>query len=421
MTQAEGPSSKGVGSTPDTAGLTPIASLGLYTITSYGTWAYGFGVLLEPIAADTGWSATFLGAIYGWAMAISGIGAFWTGRLLDRFGSIAPFGIHAVVSSALMALALLTDSRWLFAVLFATGAGLAGATGFYTTTTVMVARIRSDRPDWSINALTVVGAFSSPIYLPLTAWLVTVWPWRQVAAVLVALGALGALQGAVLARGAASPDTGQRASPNPAATLRRAVSNPHIRRILAVYLLAGAAASTIWVYQVPIMVGAGLSLGAAGAIGGARGVCQLLGRLGLARQIERRGTNRLLQGAYAATAMAGLTLVLGAAMAGGAGLDSPPVVVAAVGFAVLAGVGLGAASPLQAIHARARFEPGDLGLLMGLQGLVLGVAGGLGPFAGALLRDTTGSWTATVLTVAAGLIVAATVLQRMPPEPAQPS
>lgn len=400
------------------AGLTPIVSLGIYTITAYGTWAYGFGVLLEPISADTGWTATFLGAIYGWAMAISGVGAFWTGRFLDRFGSLAPYGVHLIAASGLMGTALLIENRWLFAVLFATGAGLGGATGFYTITTVIVSRIRSDRPEWAINALTIVGAFSSPIYLPLTAWMVSIWPWRTVAAILVAVGALGAVQAAVLARGGAAADVGHEASPSPFATLGQAMTNRRIRRVLLVYLLAGAAASTVWVYQVPIMVGAGMSLGVAGTLGGLRGFCQLLGRIGLAGQIERRGTDVLLQGAYLATAAAGVVLVIGAAARTGSELDSAPVLGAAIVFALLAGAGLGASSPLQAIHARSRFDPGDLGLLMGLQGLVLGVAGGLGPFTGALVKDSTGTWTATVIAVAVVLVVAAGLL-RAPLERAQ--
>ncbi len=401
----------------DDRGLTPIISLGIYTITAYGTWAYGFGVLLEPISADTGWGVAFLGAIYGWAMALSGVGAFWAGRLLDRFGARAPYAIHLVAASGLMAAALVVDNRWLFAALFATGAGLGGATGFYTITTVIVSRVRPDRPDWAINALTIVGAFSSPFYLPVTAWLASLWPWRSVATVLVAVGAIGAAQAMVLASGGASSDAGFAASSSPLATLRKALGNPSVRRILLIYLLAGAAGSTIWVYQVPMMTGVGLSLGLAGAFGGLRGLCQLLGRVGLSDQIERRGTDTLLRGAYLATAAAGTALVVGAVVVGPEPTANDPLLIAAAAvFAVLAGAGLGAASPLQAIHARSRFDPSDLGLLMGLQGLVLGVAGGIGPFAGGLVRDLSGTWTTTIIAVIAVLGAAVTLLKPDAPQ-----
>ena len=56
------------------------------------------------------------------------------------------------------------------------------------------------------------------------------------------------------------------------------------------------------------------------------------------------------------------------------------------------GAGLGATSPLQAMYAREHFDEADLGLLMGLQGAALGVAGGLGPLIGGVFFDVTGSW-----------------------------
>ncbi|MCP4223537.1 MAG: hypothetical protein GY773_09370, partial [Actinomycetia bacterium] len=42
-------------------GWTGVAALGLLTITTYGSWFYGFGVLIGPIHDDVGWSTTILG------------------------------------------------------------------------------------------------------------------------------------------------------------------------------------------------------------------------------------------------------------------------------------------------------------------------------------------------------------------------
>jgi len=33
-----------------------ISALGIATIAAYGTWFYAFGVLLDPIILDTGWT-----------------------------------------------------------------------------------------------------------------------------------------------------------------------------------------------------------------------------------------------------------------------------------------------------------------------------------------------------------------------------
>ncbi len=398
----------------------PIYSLGLYTITAYGTWAYAFGVLIEPIRSDTGWSTSFLGAIYGAAMVFTGLSSFWSGRLLDRYGPTVPLGLHAIIASGLMLAALSAGEAWLFAVLFAVGAGLSGATGFYAMTTVIAARTRPDRPERAIAVLTLVGAFCSPIYLPVTAWLLGVWHWRSVGRLLVAVGVLGALQAMiVIARSrqqethlaAGLPEKGPAAESPSARSLDAiggALSNPVVRKVLVVYFMAGAAASTMWAYQVPILEATGLSLAVAGTFGGLRGFFQLFGRMGLTTAVERFGPTRLLQAAYISTAVGCVALVISGA---GLGANTTTVsLIAAALFAVTAGIGFGASSPLQAIHARLHFDAGDLGLLMGMQGAVLGLAGGLGPIAGSILRDFSGSWTATISIVAVVLAASAILL-----------
>ena len=42
----------------------PVVGLGLVTLAAYGGWFYGFGVLVQPIADDTGWTVGMLGAAY---------------------------------------------------------------------------------------------------------------------------------------------------------------------------------------------------------------------------------------------------------------------------------------------------------------------------------------------------------------------
>ncbi|MDH4280123.1 MAG: MFS transporter [Acidimicrobiia bacterium] len=407
----------------DWHGWLPVWSLGLYTITAYGTWAYAFGVLIEPISTETGWSTSFLGSVYGVAMLLTGLSAFGSGRLLDRFGPMVPLGLHAVVASGLMLAAVSVERRWLFGLLFASGAGLSGATGFYAMTTVIAARSRPDRPERAIAVLTLIGAFCSPIYLPLTAWLLTVWDWRTVARALVLAGVVGAAQAAAItARVRLAPEDEMGGPVRPSArsldAVKRAVVKPEVRRALIVYFLAGAAAGSMWVYQVPMMVGAGLGIGLAGTLAGFRGFCQIFGRMGLTGAVERHGSARLLQAAYLATAAGGIALLIASI----AGADSTAlVVVLSLVFALFAGTGFGASSPLQAIHARLHFDPGDLGLLMGLQGAVLGLAGAAGPIAGAFLRDATGTWTPTIAVVIVILVISTALLRpaRRRPSPIQ--
>lgn len=382
-----------------------LAALGLVTITAYGSWFYGFGVLVSPITDDTGWSTGALGLTFGMAQVITGLGAFVAGRLLDRFGGAGPFLPQAVLGGGLLLAATWADHVAAFGVLYALGAGTVGATGFYHVTTVAASRSGGTNPERSIAILTMIGAFCSPIFLPLTAWMVETWDWRVTARVLAIAAIGGALLGAWFARGGASTTHGP--SPDPIAAVRTALRDRGVRGMLAVYMLAGMSFGAVLVYQVPVMVAAGLTLGTAGAIGGLRGFCQIFGRAGLTGAIGRWGARSLLIAAYAISAL-GVAFLL---------IDH---VVAAVAFAVLAGAGLGATSPLQVIHARTYFDEGDLGLLMGMQGAAIGMAGGIGPFVGGVLRDALDSWTPVVLFGAAAL-AGATVLLSASPRPPEPA
>ena len=385
-------------SRPGTAehGWAGIVTLGLLTITTYGSWFYGFGVLIGPIGDDMGWSTTTLGLTYGSAMVLSGLGAFVGGRLLDRFGGTGPFLLHAVAGGSLLLAATWAADAATFGLMYSIGAGVTGATGFYHVTTAAAARLRPDQPDRAIAVLTVIGALCSPIYLPFTAWLVTAWHWRTAGRVLAVLSIAGALLAAVVAHGGRSTTSGP--SANPLRTLRAALDRREVRRMLAAYVAAWIAYTSVLVYQVPILTGAGLTLGTAGAIGGLRGFCQVFGRLGLTGLAERHGSGRLLRLAFTTSALGIAFLVIGTIPAG-------------IAFGVLAGVTIGASSPLQAIYARSQFDEGDLGLLMGLQGAAMGLAGGLGPLLGGVMHDASGTWTPTILMAIASLALGTWLLR----------
>ncbi len=379
-----------------------VLALGLVTITAYGSWFYGFGVLVESIVADTGWSTSALGFTFGAAQLMTGLGAFVGGRLLDRFGGIGPFGLQAVAGGGLMLAATYANAFWLFGPLYAVGAGVTGATGFYHVTTAAAARLRPDQPDKAIATLTIIGAFASPIVLPLAAWMADTSGWRPTMRMLSIAATVGAVVAARFAAATSTPDeTGP--SVRSIDSVKRALADPPIRRMLGVYFCVGTAYSAVLVYQVPVLVASGLTLGTAGAIGGARGFCQVFGRVGLGRAVARFTARRLLRTAYVVSAFGVVALWIGGLWFG-------------LVYAVLAGITLGATSPLQAMYSRLHFDPADLGLLMGLQGATLGVSGAAGPIVGGIAHDITGSWTPTIVLGAAALCLGAWLLRPGDPE-----
>ncbi|HJL88866.1 MAG TPA: MFS transporter [Acidimicrobiales bacterium] len=363
-------------------GWSGVAVLGLLTITSYGSWMYGFSILIGPIGDDMGWSTTTLGITFGAAMLLTGLGSFTGGRLLDRFGGPGPFLLQALAGGGLLLTSTWSDQMLTFGILYSLGAGITGATGSYHVTTAAAARLRPHRPDQAIAVVTLIGAFCSPIYLPLTAWMVTTWHWRTAARVLALLSIAGGLLAASLTADACSSHSGP--SLRPLDAVRSALGRPAIQRMMAAYLATGVAFTSVLVYQVPILTASGVSLAMAGTIGGLRGLFQFFGRLGLTGLVERHGSGALLRLAFLVSAAGIAFLLIGSIPAG-------------LTFAILAGLAMGASTPLQSVYARSHFDEGDLGLLMGLQGVSMGLAGAIGPVLGGVMRDLSGNWTPTVV------------------------
>ena len=385
-----------------TRGWGPVISLGVMTCTCYGAAFYAYGILIDPIHNELGWSLTFLGSVFAGAQLLTGFGASIAGRLLDRWGGKLIFNIQALASVLLFA-GSWTSSPLVFAILVSSSLGIMAATGFYHVSTAIAGRVGPADPAKSITVLTVIGAFCSPIYLPAGALLINSAGWRVAVRVFAVLALLGALQAAYFARNGASEET-HGPSPNALKALRTAIHRPTVRRMLLAYAFAGFSFSTLLVYQVPIMIDQGLALSTAAAVAGFRGFCQLFGRVGVIAALAKQEASRALRIGYVMAA-SGSLFILGGNVALG------------VVYGLLVGASLGASTPLQAIHAQDTFEPEDLGLLMGLQHSVFALAGAAGPIAAGVIADLADSQSPTVWMTACSLLAAAMLLQGQPRVP----
>ena len=378
-------------------GWGPIVSLGLMTCTCYGAAFYAYGILIGPIHGDAGWSLTFLGSIFAVSQLIGGFGASLAGRLLDRWGGQLIFQFQALASIGLL-VASWMENAFAFAVLTSTSLGVMGACGFYHISTAIAGRVGPSSPGKSITVLTAIGAFCSPVYLPVGALLIEAHGWRPTIRIFALVAFAGALQASHFAAGGKS-ESCNGPSNQALRALRSALANAPIRRMLTAYAFAGFSYSTLLVYQVPIMMDKGLAVGTAASIAGLRGFCQLFGRVGVIAAIARSEAAYALRVSYLAAAVASLSLLSGNLWL-------------ALIYALLAGASLGASTPLQAINAQQNFNAQDLGLLMGLQQTILAVAGAVGPITAGLTADLTGSQTPTVWLATCSLIAAVFLLSK---------
>jgi MFS family permease len=350
-----------VGIAEDRAGRwrVTVCGLGVVTIVAYGVAYYSYGVLIDPIRTSTGWSSPALGAVFSGVLVIGGAGALVGGRLVDRLGTRPGFVFAGTVGAGAVAASSYQHDLPAFAVLYAVGCGVITALGFYNITQPAAIRAAGDEPARAVVWLTVIGAFSSPIFLPVTAALVDGLGWRATIRVLAAIAAATFLTMAAVQGVEPAHVRARRAVVSVPDALRNAWEAPGFPRWVLASLISGAGVDIILVYQVPVMIAAGLPIGAAATIGGIRGFAQLAGRLPLSPLLRRLGARRTIVLSLIVAAVGTLLLLASAHVA------------TAVLYSLLAGASIGAMYTLQGIYTNELVGGANLSMLMGVQAAVL--------------------------------------------------
>jgi MFS family permease len=372
----------------------PIGALGLVTIAAYGVWIYSFGVLLDPMILAEGWSEAVLTVGFGGSIFVAGLMAVVAGKFLDRTGSRPVFLAAAFVGTGFLVLSASAPSAPWFVVTGGVGGAAVGALGHYHVTQATAVRVAPDDPTRALAWLTILGAFSSAIYLPLAAWLVDRFGWRDALRTLAVITGAVFVVAALVVREEVAVHDGSRPR------IRDALRDRYTRRFFTAVAFVGLTIGIVVVYQVPLMTDAGLALGTAAWFAGARGLAQVTGRIPLTPLVGRFGTQRALVISYTSMAV-GLVLLW----------FSGDVVVAGI-FVLVMGFGVGAASPLHGLHADELFDRSGIGALMGMVAFVLGIGTALGPAIAGVLAETTGTRGWAIVVGAASALAAAALLRR---------
>ena len=372
----------------------PVSLLGVLTIVGYGSWYYAFGVLLEPILVDTGWSEEWLVAAFSATGLVGAAAAPLAGRLIDRQRFRPALALTGVVAAGGLLVASATESLAVFVVSSGIAGAMLAAFAFYHVTQTLAVRYAPTAPARSVSVLTWFGAFASTIYLPFTAYLIEASDWRSTVRVLAVIAGIYLVAAAVVLP--APPLTEAQDRTRGLAFL----AVPAVRRYAVASFGIGIAVGIVLVYQVTIMTSAGLSLTTAAWLAGARGTTQFVGRLPVIWLAEKVGSTRSLQLAFAAIGVG----------CGFLAFAANPIVGAV--YVVVGGIGIGATSPLQGIHAARIFPADRLGQGMGAITLVFGAAMAIGPTAVALVADDDAvRWLGPAIAVVAAAIAVLALTQ----------
>jgi predicted MFS family arabinose efflux permease len=400
--------------TPSTLSMKQVLICGAAIVTLSMGIRHGFGLWLQPMTMDRGWTRE----TFAFAIAIQnltwGLAGPLTGMLADRFGAFRVL----IVGSMLYAGGLVLMG------LATTGTGLTGSAGVllglaqsgttYAVVYGVIARnVSADQRSWAMGVTAAAGSFGQFLMVPLENGLIGGWGWQNALFVLGCLAlaivplAWGLKEPARQAAGAAVQSVG--------AALREAFAYKSFRLLMAGYFVCGFQVVFIGVHMPSYLKDHGLDPGVATTALALIGLFNVFGTYAAGSLGQRMAKRHILAAIYLLRGVAITLFVL---------LPLTPLSVylfaSVMGFLWLSTV-----PPTNAIVAQI-FGVQYMSMLGGFVFLSHQIGSFMGVWLGGKLYDATGSydvvwWIAVALSVFAALInlpVREFAIVRAAPQPA---
>jgi MFS family permease len=387
-----------------------VVTLGVTTIVSYGTTSYAFGVLVVPIADDLGWARATIAGALSVSVLLAGVLGVPIGQLVDRYGARWVMAVGSLVGGASLLGLSQVHAVWQFYLLWGGGIGLATALTFYSVSFTVVANWFERRRGSAMAWLTTIGGLASPVYIPLTGWLVPTIGWRDTVVVLGLTQLLIALPLHALLLRRHPEDLGlvpdgrsavahvlksistSKISPT-GMTTRVALGHVPFWTLTAAAGVEALAATVVSAHQIALMISRGFDPVFAAGIGGIIGIMSLPGRFLLNWLSDRIEPQRLLP---AVELMLGCGVVLLALATSIAWLYA---------YVLVYGLAFGTRSPLRASVMADHVGRRAYGAITAIQGIVVAVPAAVGPFLAGWLYDRLGTYEFAFWLTAASFIV----------------
>jgi hypothetical protein len=252
--------------------------LGVAQCINWGALFYAFGILLRPIEFEIGAPRWLVGGAFSAGLVIAGVTAPAIGRFVDRGMGLSVLSAGGAAAAGLLAaLSFVASVPALYACWTGLGPCLA-ATLYEPAFGVIAHHLPAGRPRRSaIAAVTTIGGLASAVFFPLVTFLTAAAGWRNTVRCLAVL----VLIAAVLTRSVSTAAPGL-AHDRPASEMQGDLApggREHGGRIAVLFCAGTFVSAGTATLLVPALTGAGLSLAAAGAMGGFYGLMLLPGRM----------------------------------------------------------------------------------------------------------------------------------------------
>lgn len=273
-------------SLPDQTGLSPdarrwpvISALGVAQIFTWGSSYYLLAVLAAPIAADTGWTLSWIVGALSIGLLAAGIVSPRVGDAIGQYGGRPVLAVACLLLSAGLVILAASPSLWVFVVGWIV-IGIGMGAGLYDAAFATLGGYYGRSARSAITTLTLWGGFASTVCWPLSALFLEYLGWRGacIAYAGIHLAICLPLVLVVLPRnGKPKPVGGKQETP-------RIELYGHERRayrtMMAITVLAGLGVTIISVHLLTLLQQRGLSLAEAVALGALIGPAQVAGRIG---------------------------------------------------------------------------------------------------------------------------------------------
>ena len=248
---------------PNTLSLKQVLICGAFIVTLSMGIRHGFGLWLQPITMERGWTReTFAFAIAVQNLAW-GIAGPFAGALADRWGTYRVLIIGAVLYSLGLVLMGLATSGLAFTGSAGLVLGMAQSGTTYAVVYGVIGRnVAPEKRSWAMGITAAAGSFGQFLMVPVENWLIGSWGWQNALFVLGCL-ALAMIPLAIGLREPPAPVAATAQEQSVRAALREAFANPSFRLLTAGYFVCGFHLVFIGVHMPSYLKDKGLEPGVA--------------------------------------------------------------------------------------------------------------------------------------------------------------
>jgi MFS family permease len=384
-----------------------VIAVGFITLSvAFGVW-YSYSVFFLSIVEEFGWNRASASSIFSIFLICHALTGLLAGYLQDRYGPRIVIPTGTCILACALILTSRSNSLWYFILTYGVFAGASIALMGFTSHSAFLPSWFERKRGLAVGIATSGIGFGMLVIVPMVEKAIAVFGWRTAYLILagIVLLIVGPLNAVFSRRKPADlnllPDGDpagiQAGRPrsfmimkvidvdwaNRDWTLRKAIKTRRFWLMVAAFFCLSYAYQGTLLHSVSTMVDSGLTRQAAAAYFGLLGIAGSAGKILFGSLSDRFGRERSNTVGIVTAAFGIFCLV---------NTTTPNSILPLV-FALLFGLGYGAAAPLMPSVSADIFLGRSFGLIFAMISMGAGAGGALGSYLSGLLRDTTGSYT----------------------------